>query len=333
MRVLSADDRGNAKAGAKHQKSILYSAPANIQVRPARVSAAPGPRRTGHRLVLMSPSDAAELESLATLAGSIARRVGTRIRRLREQGVEIAETKSSLADVVTEADREAERLIAEALRAARPGDGLLGEEGASVDSRTGITWVVDPIDGTVNYLYGLPSYAVSIAATIEDSSSGAMHDGRRAVAGAVYVPALDELFDAYSGGGARLNGRSIRIADPVDLPLALIATGFGYTVERRTEQAEIVRRLIPRVRDIRRMGAAAVDLCNLAAGRLDAYYERGLQPWDYAAGALVAREAGASILGLEADRLPGEPMLIAGPPTLAHALREAILDASALPGR
>ena len=275
----------------------------------------------------MSPLDRAELEILSTLAGSVARTVGARIRQLRERGVEIADTKSSLADVVTAADREAELLITQALREARADDGLLGEEGASITGTSGVTWVVDPIDGTVNYLYDLPSYAVSIAATVEDHGPGATSDGRRAVTGAVYVPALDELFEAHEGGGARMNGREILASKATELSLALVATGFGYTVERREEQSEVVRQLIPRVRDIRRMGAAAVDLCNLAAGRLDAYYERGLQPWDYAAGVLIAREAGARILALSDEELPGEAMLIAGPPALATKLRTAILDA------
>lgn len=274
----------------------------------------------------MPTLDPAELQSLTSLAASVAQSVGARIRLLREQGVEVANTKSSLADVVTKADREAEQLIAQALRGARPNDGLLGEEGASLEGTTGITWVVDPIDGTVNYLYGLPSYAVSIAATVKDQGPGATADGRRAVAGAVYVPASDELFEAYEGGGARLNGLPILVSTATELSLALVATGFGYTVERRTEQARVASSLIPKVRDIRRMGAAAVDLCNLAAGRLDAYYERGLQPWDYAAGALIAREAGARILALTDDALPGEAMMIAGPPSLASQLRAAILE-------
>ncbi len=275
---------------------------------------------------LYDPSD---LVSLTTLAGSVAKDVGERIRSMRAKGVEVANTKSSLVDVVTAADREAERLVADALHAARPHDGLLGEEGLSAPSKTGITWVVDPIDGTVNYLYDLPSYAVSIAATVADGGPGTMADGRRAVAGAVYVPVVDELFTSCEGGGSRLNGHELRVSHTRDLSVALVATGFGYTVERRTEQAEVVRQLIPRVRDIRRMGAAAVDLCNLAAGRLDVYYERGLQPWDYAAGALIAREAGAAILSLAEDELPGEPMLIAGPPSLASDLRAEIQRAYA----
>ncbi|MBO1900801.1 inositol monophosphatase [Leucobacter weissii] len=274
------------------------------------------------------------LASLADTAASLARSVGGVVRSLRDAGVAVAATKSSITDVVTAADREAERLLVEGLRELRPDDGILGEEGASVAGSTGITWVVDPIDGTVNYLYGLPAYAVSVAATVEDASApeprrGGMADGRRAVAGAVYLPVTDELFTAWQGGGARLDGTALTGPDEVELSQALVGTGFGYTVDRRTEQAEVVRRLIPRVRDIRRIGSAATDLCLLAAGRLDAYYERGLQPWDYAAGALIAREAGALILGRDDATAPGEPLLIGGAPRLAEDLRSAITEAYA----
>lgn len=272
----------------------------------------------------MTHIDSTEYPALTKIAAQTAKEVGQIIREMRAQGVEIANTKSSLADVVTAADGEAERLITAALRKARPNDGVLGEEGASIEGSTGITWVIDPIDGTVNYLYDLPGYAVSIAATVKDGGEGTMADDRRAVAGAVYVPALDELFEAYSGGGARLNGRPLHIQEAPELALSLIATGFGYTAERRAEQAEILRHVLPQVRDIRRLGAAAADLCNLAAGRIDAYYERGLQPWDYAAGVLIAREAGATILGRDDNTLAGESLMIAGQHTLAHSLREAI---------
>lgn len=273
--------------------------------------------------------DPATLGTLTEVAGSLARSVGVVIRSLRERGVDVAATKSSVNDVVTAADREAERLLTAGLRELRPHDGILGEEGASIPGSTGITWVVDPIDGTVNYLYGLPAYAVSVAATIADDGPGATADGRRAIAGAVYLPVTDELFTAHAGGGAQLNGVPLTGPAETSLSTALVATGFGYTVERRTEQAEIVRRLIPRVRDIRRMGSASVDLCLLAAGRLDAYYERGLQPWDYAAGVLIAREAGALVLGRDTDTLPGEPLLIAAAPRLARQLHTAIVTATA----
>lgn len=279
----------------------------------------------------MTPAsiDPATLGSLTEVAGSLARSVGAVIRSLRDGGVDVAATKSSVTDVVTAADREAERLLTAGLRELRPQDGILGEEGASIPGSTGITWVVDPIDGTVNYLYGLPAYAVSVAATVQDEGRGATADGRRAVAGAVYLPVTDELFTAAEGGGAHLNGVPLPGPAETELSTALVATGFGYTVERRTEQAEVVRRLIPQLRDIRRMGSASVDLCLLAAGRLDGYYERGLQPWDYAAGVLIAREAGAMVLGRDEATLPGEPLLIAGAPTLARRLQSAIAAAYA----
>jgi len=267
----------------------------------------------------------ATLNELRDVAVGLAQRVGGRIHSMRAAGVDVAATKSSLTDVVTAADREAERLITSGLRELRPDDAVLGEEGASVEGSTGITWVVDPIDGTVNYLYGLPAYAVSIAATVGAGADepGAMADGRRAVAGAVYLPVTDELYTATAGGGAFMNGARLGGPAEVGLGSALLATGFGYTEERRSEQAEVVRRILPRVRDIRRIGSAAADLCFLAAGRLDAYYERGLQPWDYAAAALIARESGASILGRD-GQLPGEPMLIAAAPELANTLSSEI---------
>lgn len=286
-----------------------------------------------------------ELRVLTDIAAGLAHTVGGVVRSLRETGVDVAATKSSINDVVTAADREAERLITEGLRELRPDDGILGEEGASIVGTTGITWVVDPIDGTVNYLYGLPAYGVSIAATLVADTAetggavqtgqvapGAMADGRKAIAGAVYLPVTDELFTAFEGGGATLNGVPLSGPAETDLSTALVATGFGYTVERRTEQAEVVRQLIPRVRDIRRMGSAATDLCLLAAGRLDAYYERGLQPWDYAAAALIAREAGALLLGRSSDAgqlPPGEPLLIAAAPALARTLQAEIAQAYA----
>lgn len=262
-------------------------------------------------------------QQLARIAASLARSVGEVIHTMRATGVDVADTKSSITDVVTAADREAERLVTAGLLELRPDDSIVGEEGASIEGTSGITWVVDPIDGTVNYLYNIPAYAVSIAATVSDGAAGTMDDGRRAIAGAVYLPVTDELFTAWEGGGAFLNGTPL--AGPNDTPLAtaLVATGFGYSVERRTEQARIVSDLIPQVRDIRRIGSAANDLCSLAAGRLDGYYERGLQPWDYAAAALIAREAGVTIVGLD-GALPGEPMLIAAAPKLTIELHSAV---------
>lgn len=267
-----------------------------------------------------------EPQELAELAAGCAEEVGKRIRTMREEGVRVAATKSSITDVVTAADREAERLLVEALTRARPEDGVLGEEGAGVIGTSGITWVLDPIDGTVNYLYDIPAYAVSVAATVADPDAFA--DGRRAIAGAVYNPRTGELFHAWHEGGAYLNGTPIRVVDGAERPSlahALVGTGFGYTAERRKEQASVVAELLPQVRDIRRIGAASYDLCLLAAGRLDAYYERGLQPWDYAAGAHIAHEAGARLLGRDADTPPGEPLLVAAAPGLAEELRATIV--------
>lgn len=272
---------------------------------------------------MQTPPLPADPHDLSRIAARIAVDAGRRILDLRSAGVEVAASKSSAVDVVTAADQESERMIVAAIAEARPEDGVLGEEGAGAAGTSGITWVIDPIDGTVNYLYDLPAYAVSIAATVEDPAGYA--DGRRAVAGAVYAPRTDELFTAHAGGGARLNGAPIAVSGADDLSQALVGTGFGYTAERRAEQAEMVARLLPRARDIRRIGSAAYDLCSLAAGRLDAYYERGLQPWDYAAAALIATEAGAEIIGRDAATRPGEPMLIAAAPALVHGLRDALL--------
>ena len=267
-------------------------------------------------------SDSPLPSALASLAADIAHSVGARILELREQGVSLAGTKSSRTDIVTAADTEAERLVVDALIKARPDDAILGEEGASRPGSTGITWVIDPIDGTVNYLYNIPAYAVSIAATVPDETAFA--DGRRAIAGAVYAPRTNELFVAHEGGGATRNGERISVSHEDDLATSLIATGFGYSEERRREQAEVVARLIPQVRDIRRIGSCAYDLCLLASGRLDGYYERGIQPWDYAAAALIATEAGATIVGRDASTPPGEPLFVAANPTLTPQLRAAL---------
>lgn len=271
--------------------------------------------------------DAATLSELHRIASELAREAGELTRTRRAAGVSVASTKTSVTDVVTAADEEAERLLLARLSELRPDDGILGEEGTSVVGASGITWVLDPIDGTVNYLYGLPAYGVSVAATVPDATASA--DGRRAIAGAVYLPVTDELFAAVMGGGSTLNG--LPLPGPAETPLdrALLATGFGYTKERRTEQAAVIRQIIPQVRDIRRMGSAAADLCLLAAGRLDAYYERGLQPWDYAAGLLIARESGAVVLGRDAQTAPGEPLLIAAAPGLARELAATIASAYA----
>jgi myo-inositol-1(or 4)-monophosphatase len=244
--------------------------------------------------------------------------------------VEVAATKSSPTDVVTEMDRRSEELIVSRILAQRPGDGIVAEEGGEIRPGTGaggagasgdtVRWVIDPLDGTTNYLYGLPDWAVSIAA----EAAG------RIVAGVVHLPRRGETFTATLGGGAWLTdgrptegpGAAPGAAAPVPLqagpgvPLAkaLVATGFGYFAERRKVQGEVVAALLPRVRDIRRGGSASVDLCSVAAGRVDAYYERGLNYWDYAAGALIATEAGAVVAGLSGP--PSGSMTIAAAPSL-----------------
>lgn len=251
---------------------------------------------------------------LLQIALEAATRAGAFLRDRRPADLGVAATKSSAIDVVTEMDIAAEKLITTTLTDRRPNDGLLGEEGASVEGSSGVEWVIDPIDGTVNYLYGLPSWAISIAAR---------KDGETLV-GVVHAPMREEIFRAVEGEGAFLNDRPARVRPAPDLSLALVGTGFGYLAERKVQQAEVARRLIPEVRDVRRGGSAAIDLCDVAAGRLDAYYERGLNPWDYAAGDLIAREAGALTGGRPSE--PVSPALtIAAPPGLFEQL-QARLD-------
>ncbi|MFJ3162558.1 inositol monophosphatase family protein [Streptomyces kanasensis] len=232
------------------------------------------------------------LDELLDAALEAARRAGALLRDGRPADLGVAATKSSPIDVVTEMDIAAEKLITGYLAERRPQDGLLGEEGGATEGTSGIRWVVDPLDGTVNYLYGLPTWAVSIAAE---------RDGE-ALVGVVEVPMRGETFHAVRGRGAHLGERrlSCRPAPPLDQ--ALVSTGFNYVAEVRAHQAEVAGRLVPLLRDIRRGGSAAVDLADVAAGRLDGYYERGLRPWDRAAGVLLAREAGALTGGR-----PGSP--------------------------
>ena len=221
---------------------------------------------------------------LLGLAVDTAREAGELIVRLRREGVEVAETKSSPTDVVTAADQACEDLIRRRLLEARPEDGLVGEEGLDVEGRSGVSWVVDPIDGTVNYLYGIPHFAVSIAAAV---------DGQ-VVAGVVLNPASDLEYAATLGGGATCNGEPLRVRDVPPVAQALVATGFGYEAAIRERQARTVARMLPRVRDIRRQGSCSLDLCAVAAGQVDAYVEEGPNAWDHAAGGLVAQEAGAT---------------------------------------
>lgn len=224
---------------------------------------------------------------LAAIALDVAREAATLVRARRAAGVTVADTKSSEVDVVTEADRASEDLIRRAIAERRPHDGFLGEEGADEDGTSGVRWIVDPIDGTVNFLYGLPQYAVSIAAE---------RDGE-AVAGVVLNAATGTEYVAHVGRDgspvATRDGQPISVRGPAPLAQRLVATGFSYDAGLRALQAEAWVRLLPRVRDIRRLGSCALDLCHVAEGTVDAYVEEGVNPWDHAAGALVARAAGA----------------------------------------
>lgn len=193
--------------------------------------------------------------------------------------------KSTAIDIATQMDIASEKLIVNAILAARPDDGIIGEEGANRTSTSGYTWVIDPVDGTVNYFYGLPGWNISIA----------VKDAQGTVAGVVYAPTIDSIWHATRGGGAFLNGVAIACNEPVELNRALIATGFAYDVKDRAHQLDLVNHLLPQIRDIRRIGAAATDLCFVASGILDGYVETGLKEWDLAAGALIATEAGATV--------------------------------------
>jgi len=262
---------------------------------------------------------------LLTLARETALSAADLVHRRRESGVTVAASKSSAEDIVTHADREAEALIRALIAGARPNDGFYGEESEATPGSSGLTWVVDPIDGTVNYLYGIPGYAVSIAVVEGDPDPATW----TTIAGVVVNPAAGEVFTAMAGAGAFLGDRILRVNTGVPLELSLLGTGFSYSASRRVQEAAVIRALIGRVRDIRRMGSAALDLCAVAAGRLDLYYERGLNPWDHAAGALIAREAGARVGGFGGDRESRE-LLIACAPDLYDAfepfLAQAISD-------
>ncbi len=255
---------------------------------------------------------------LLPLALEIAREAGALARRRRSEGVSIAATKSTIADIVTEADREVEQLVRDRLAAARPGDGFLGEESDAARSETGVTWVVDPIDGTVNYAYGIPHYAVSIAAVTGEPDARSW----RAEVGVVHNPATGELFHATRGGGAWLGEQRLAVSEPGPAG-ALVATGFGYDPATRAGDLDRVTRAFELARDIRRAGAASLDLAFVAAGRLDAYFERGLYPWDHAAGGLLVLEAGGR-MGGQPDGAPGRTMTLAAAPELFERLAAVI---------
>jgi myo-inositol-1(or 4)-monophosphatase len=253
-----------------------------------------------------------ELATVALTAAQAATAVLVRPRTGAPAGVE---TKTSATDMVSDVDREAEAAVSDVLARMRPDDGVLGEEGTVREGRTAVRWVVDPLDGTTNFLFGIPQFSVSVAAELEGS----------AAVGVVVHPAQGETWAALRDGGARLNGSPCRVASGrSSLPTALVATGFGYQSARREWQAEVARRVIPSVRDIRRFGSAALDLCWTAGGRYDAYYEWGLNPWDLAAGALICQEAGGRV-----ESLPGR-LIVAAPPELFDPLCELLASAGGM---
>jgi myo-inositol-1(or 4)-monophosphatase len=277
--------------------------------------------------------DTDEAAELRELAVELVTEAGARALELRAAGVEVANTKSSRTDVVTRADLAVETLVRERLAARRPHDVVLGEEEGGSAAPSGVCqWVLDPIDGTVNYLYGIPTWGVSLA----------VRRNGRTLAAAVADPPRREIFAAGAGIGATLttgalssgiaesvtgrHTRTLRLdpaAAPADLGTALVGTGFGYTAAARAADGLVAARLLPRVRDIRRIGVASLDLCSVAAGRLDAYYERGLNDWDQVGGVLVAAEAGAVVLG-RSGAAPGRQLVLAAVPAVAGSLLEVL---------
>jgi len=252
-------------------------------------------------------------DQLLALATDVATRAARLLLAGQDRERTSIETKSTSTDMVSEMDRASEQLIVRELLTARPDDGIVGEEGSALTGTSGLRWVVDPLDGTTNYLYGFPGWSVSIAA--EDEAG--------VVAGVVVDPSHREVFSATRGGGARRNGEPIRCSAQTVLAETLVGTGFNYEARRRRRQAEVLVDLLPGVRDIRRMGAASVDLCSVACGRLDAYYERGLSWWDVAAGSLIAAEAGAVISSLDGGPVTGDSIM-ASAPGVAAALSELL---------
>ncbi|HEY0485668.1 MAG TPA: inositol monophosphatase family protein [Mycobacteriales bacterium] len=264
----------------------------------------------------------ADPQQLLLLARDVVEKAADLVAGARAEALGRVQTKSSPTDPVTAADRAAEQFVVEALLAARPDDGVLGEEGGARAGTSGVRWVLDPIDGTVNYLYGIPAYAVSLAAQVDGAT----------VAGVVRNVATGEEWTALTGGGAYRDGVRLGGSGETRLDRALVGTGFAYDAARRRHQAGVLVEVLPRVRDIRRFGSAALDLCAAAEGRLDAYYEWGLSPWDLAAGELVAREAGLVVSGLR-GRPAGEPLTVAAPPALHGDLHDllAAMDADGEP--
>ena len=250
------------------------------------------------------------VDELLNLAISIARSAGTLL--LERPEVLSIDTKTSSIDIVTQMDKQSEKLIVEAILAARPDDGIIGEEGADRPSKSGYTWVIDPIDGTVNYFYNMHGWSVSIA----------VRDEEGVVVGVVYAPTINSMYTAVRGGGSFLNGKRLKCNNPIELDKALLSTGFHYVKEFREVQLKQFNNLILNVRDIRRNGSAAIDICHVAAGFVDGYYEIGLHPWDRDAAELIAIEAGARV---SVHQLPKGELTIAAGPHLHQLLSANLL--------
>jgi len=258
----------------------------------------------------------ADVNALLDLAVDLANEAGRLLLDQAPDRTDDVGTKSSRTDMVTAVDRASEALIVGAIERERPDDGVLGEEGSARDGTSGVRWIIDPLDGTTNYLYGFPLFAVSIAVEVDGEVE----------AGVVAHPSLDEVFTARRGDGARCNSEPIAVSGKDELATALIGTGFAYDPDARRESARWLEHIIPSVRDIRRGGAAALDLCWVACGRLDGFYEAGLSPWDVAAGDLIAREAGA--VTSDFDGGPARPgSVVAASPGIAAALRQLVSEA------
>ncbi|MFM7491327.1 MAG: inositol monophosphatase family protein [Actinomycetota bacterium] len=259
----------------------------------------------------------AQAEELLNLAESIARKAGALLMN-RPSKFDLDE-KSGVFDFATQMDHESEKLIVAEILSARPDDGLIGEEGANRPSTSGITWVIDPIDGTVNYLYDIPGWCISIGAKDQDG----------ALVGVVFSPATNSLWKASRSNGAYLNDVKISCNDPVALNRALVGSGFAYDIEKRKIQASLIERLLPEIRDLRRLGACAVDICHVASGSLDAYFEAGVNEWDYAAAGLIATESGA-VISIDKGIWNGEKnMVIVAGPSLHQALSGQIRSGEA----
>jgi myo-inositol-1(or 4)-monophosphatase len=262
---------------------------------------------------------------LLEVAVAVARSAADLAHRLRAEGIGAVDTKSTPTDVVTAADKAVECHVVDALRALRPDDSVLGEETGASASRSGngngVRWIVDPIDGTVNYLYRLPQYAVSLAAEVDGEI----------VVGVVRNPPTGHEWSAVRGQGAWRNGRRLACSPVTELGQSLVATGFGYEPARRAYQGQVLAEILPRIRDIRRFGSAALDLCHTAEGAFDAYYEKGLSYWDHAAGGLIATEAGLRVTGL-GGAPPGPQFVLAAPEGIYAALHDLLVAAHAADG-